>query len=109
MLRAFFPPDNSTYSPWGEFDGLSLEPSPDVPERLTIILKALNNQNAFPLTISEPVSLPSEQTLSVHSQDYLHFLAKTSSEAKIHAIGMPSVFPTSPINVKKEVLGFEGQ
>ncbi|MHA2273630.1 MAG: histone deacetylase family protein [Candidatus Hodarchaeales archaeon] len=109
MITGFFPPDHRAYHPWGEFDGIAVEPSPEVPERLTIILKALKSQKAFQVKLAKPAPVRSEQLLAVHRQDYLTFLSNASLQAKTYPVGMPSVFPIAPLNIDKEALGFEGR
>ncbi|MHA2231376.1 MAG: histone deacetylase family protein [Candidatus Hodarchaeales archaeon] len=109
MIRGFFPARNSEYYPWGEFDGLTVEPPVDLPERLTTILQALTRQQAFPVKLAEPESIEANSLSVIHRQDYLDFLASASSQAKTYILGMPSVFPIGPINIPKDVLGLEGQ
>jgi acetoin utilization deacetylase AcuC-like enzyme len=109
LITGFFPPDHTAYHPWGEFDGVAVEPSPEVPERLTIILNALKGQKVFPVKLAKPAPVHPEQLLAVHRQDYLTFLSNASRQARTYPVGMPSVFPITPMNIDKEALGFEGQ
>ena len=108
LIKGFFPGSYEEYYPWGEFDGLTVEVTPETPPRLSAILQVLERQKAFSVKLSEPEPIRQDQLQSVHRPDYLNFLSKTSSKAKIFDIGMPSVFPIGSVHVSRDLLGFEG-
>ncbi len=108
MIRAFFPPNHESYRPWGEFDGFSVESSPEVPERLNIILKAIKRQKSHEIDILTPDHIEKKNITSVHRLDYLDFLKTASEFGKTLEVGIPTVFPVGKQKLNKKLLGFEG-